>query len=463
MVLGCLAAASFLAVVDTTIVSIALPTLREDLGFSAGQAHWALNSYTVVFGGLLLGFGRLADRFGRRRAFVAGLALFAGGSIIAAAAPLAWVLLVGRICQGVGAAAFVPSSLSLLTVTFTGRQTRGRALAVYGAMAGVGFVTGMVGGGAITELWGWRWIFLINVPAVAVILIIARLAFRATTESLNPARLDLAGAISITVASSAFVFAVTAGPHDGWTSPPTVVAVLILVAATASLALFESRATEPLLDRSLIRGARILSPLAAVACQSMVGIAWLYLLTLHFQDLLGLGPLLAGLAFAPMTVASIIGAAVAGHSIARYGTRPTMITGLAVMTLGLIILSLAMSAGGPLPTVIIGMMIGEAGFMLGSVALTLVITSRLPDLQSGLAAGLLNTATQLGGGIGLAIVAAVVAATGPPGAVAPSSLAAGFLTCLGFGLLACLFARSSAPLGRDDLRLGAPFRDQSAQ
>lgn len=444
-VLGSLSAASFLAVVDTTIMSIALPTLREDLGFSAGQAHWVLNSYTVVFGGLLLGLGRLADRVGRRRAFLAGLVLFAVGSIGAAAATEAGMLLAGRLAQGIGAAAFVPSSLSLLTVTFTEERARGRALAVYGAMAGVGFVAGVVGGGAITELWGWRGIFLINLPVVALIMIVAWLSLRSMTETLNPARLDLAGAVAITVATSAFVFAVTTGPNGGWTSSMTLVAVLIFVVAAVALAMIEARAPEPLLDRALIRRARILAPLAAVACQSMVGIAWLYLLTLHLQDVLQLGPLLSGLAFAPMTGASIVGATLAARSLGRFGARPTMITGLAVMTSGVIVLAAALATSGQLPAVIIGMIIGELGFMLGNVALTLIITNRLPDQQSGLAAGLLNTATQLGGGVGLAIVSAVVAATMVTTAADPGSLAVGFLACLGFGLSGCLLAWRTAP------------------
>jgi MFS family permease len=169
--LALLCAASFLAVVDTTIVSIALPSIRRVMGFSAGGSQWVLNAYALVFGGLLLLFGRLGDRVGRRRMFLFGLIVFLAGSVLAGVATQPWMLLGGRIVQGFGAAAFVPSSLSLLTANFAAGSVRSRALAAYGAMAGVGFVVGMVGGGVITELLGWRWIFLLNVPIVLIMLL----------------------------------------------------------------------------------------------------------------------------------------------------------------------------------------------------------------------------------------------------------------------------------------------------
>jgi predicted MFS family arabinose efflux permease len=244
----------------------------------------------------------------------------------------------------------------------------------------------------------------------------------------------------MTVATSALVFVVSVGPNDGWSSPATVLAVPILLAAVTSLIKVEGREPEPLLDRSLMRRTRILVPLAVAACQSMVGIAWLYLLTLHFQEVLRLDPLLSGLAFAPMTAASIVGAAMAGRVIRRYGARRTMIVGSAAMTLGLAALAAALFTGGQLATVVAGTVIGETGFMLATVAVTLTITSRLPDRHSGLAAGLLNTATQLGGGVGLAIVSAAVTAAVSTGTTGTSSLAAGFLTCIAFGVLACASA-----------------------
>jgi MFS family permease len=165
-----LCVASFLAVVDTTIVTIALPSIRRAFGFSPAGVQWVLNAYSLVFGGLLLLFGRLGDRIGRRRMFVLGLAVFGAGSVLAGLATHGWTLITGRFVQGLGGGAFVPASLSLLTATFAERRERSRALAVYGAMAGLGFVAGMVGGGVITQAWGWRWIFLLNVPVVAVTL-----------------------------------------------------------------------------------------------------------------------------------------------------------------------------------------------------------------------------------------------------------------------------------------------------
>src|SRR5215207_5747853 len=171
-----LCSASFIAVMDTTIVSIALPSMRQAVGLSAAGSQWVLNAYALVFGGHLLLFGRVADLYGRVRLFVVGLAVFVVGLVIAGLASAPLLLIVGRGVQGLGAAAFVPASLSLLTVTFTEEDERNRAVGFYGAMAALGFVVGMVGGGVITELWGWRWVFLINVPiALATLLPSCRL------------------------------------------------------------------------------------------------------------------------------------------------------------------------------------------------------------------------------------------------------------------------------------------------
>jgi MFS family permease len=213
-VLAVLCAASFLAVVDTTIVSIALPSIRHARGMSPAGAQWVLTAYSLVFGGLLLLFGRLADRYGRRRAFLAGLVVFAAGSAVAGLAPSPAVLVAGRVLQGLGAAAFVPSSLSLLTTAYQDGAERGRALGAYGAMAGLGFVAGMVGGGVLTELWGWRWIFLVNLPLVLVTLVpAARVLAESRTGSRRP--LDAGGAGTVTVGLVLVVVALAAAPEHG--------------------------------------------------------------------------------------------------------------------------------------------------------------------------------------------------------------------------------------------------------
>jgi MFS family permease len=190
--------ASFMAVVDTTIVSIALPSMRREMGFSGADAQWILNGYALAFGGLLLLLGRAGDLYGRRRLFVAGLALFGVASLAGGLSWEPWVLVAARFLQGAGAAAFVPASLSLLTATFAEGEERNRAIGVYGAMAALGFVVGMVGGGVITEYLGWRWVMFVNVPVALAALLPAPAVVAESREERAPRSLDLAGALTVT-------------------------------------------------------------------------------------------------------------------------------------------------------------------------------------------------------------------------------------------------------------------------
>jgi EmrB/QacA subfamily drug resistance transporter len=433
--LAVLCVASFLAVADTTVVTIALPSIRQALGFAPGDAQWVLNAYALAFGGLLLLFGLLADRLGRRRSFIAGVVVFAAGSAVAGLATGAWLLLAGRILQGVGAAAFVPTSLALLTVTFTDPRARSRALAVYGAMAGLGFVAGMVGGGVIAELWGWRWIFLVNLPITALTLMPAH---RVLPESRTPAaggRLDAGGAVAVTAGLTLVIYAITAGSRAGWRAPEVVVAGALGILGLAAFVMVERRHPDPLVPPALVAGRAVTASNGAIALQSMVGVAWLYLLTLYFQDVLGHGALVSGLLFAPMTVASVVGATLAGGLAVRLGARATAASGIAVVIAGLAAMAVGVTAPHALGWMVTGMVVGEIGFMLGSVALTIAATGSLADDHAGLAAGLLNTSTQLGGGAGLGIVAAVVTATAH-GDLSTGALRAGFITCIVFSALA---------------------------
>ena len=429
--LALLCAASFLAVVDTTIVSIALPSIRRVMGFSAGGSQWVLNAYALVFGGLLL-LCRLGDRVGRRRMFLFGLIVFLAGSVLAGVATQPWMLLGGRIVQGFGATAFVPSSLSLLTANFAAGSVRSRALAAYGAMAGVGFVVGMVGGGVITELLGWRWIFLLNVPIVLIMLLPVHRVLAESRDTSSPRSIDVGGAVAVTLGLISLIFALTSAPEHGWLAPTTWGAALIGIVAVILFIVIERRHPAPLVPPAAVARRAVLTPNGAILMQSMVGVAWLYLLTFYLQDLRGLDPLISGLWFIPMTIASVLAAIIAGRATVRLGTRTTAMIGLVLMAAGLIILMLAVAIWDSFDLVIVGMVVGEAGFMLGSVALTIMATTSLDDRHAGLASGLVNTSNQLGGGFGLGIVAAVVAATASQAAIDETALTSGFLTCLAF-------------------------------
>src|SRR5215213_6793572 len=369
-----------------------------------------LNAYTLVFGGLLLLFGRLGDRIGRRRLFVAGLTVFLAGSVVAVLAQQSWMLMAGRTIQGLGAAAFVPSSLSLLTATFAVGPARSRALGASGAMAGLGFVVGMVGGGVITELLGWRWIFLLNVPLVLIMLVPVHEIIPESRDTQAAQSIDAGGAATVTIALVLLILAITAGPRYGRLSPATWLPGMLGIAALIVFIMVEWRHPAALVPLAVIARTAVLAPNGAIGLQSMVGIAWLYMLTFYFQDLHAMNPMISGLWFAPMTAASIVGAVIAGRAAPRIGTQTTAMIGLVLMAGGL--LALAVGLWNSFPLVIVGMIVGETGFTSGSVALTIIATSSLGDQHAGLAAGLVNTSNQLGGGFGLGVVAAGVAGTG---------------------------------------------------
>jgi EmrB/QacA subfamily drug resistance transporter len=440
-----LCTASFMAVVDTTIVSIALPSIRRDLGFSTAGLQWVLNAYALTFGGLLLLCGRFGDLYGRRRLFTSGLAAFAAGSLLSG---LAWdpaVLIGGRFLQGLGAAGCVPSSLALLTATFTQPRERHRAIGVYGAMAALGFVVGMVGGGLITELWGWPWVFFVNVPVAVLTLGAGAVLLQESRGRDRSGRVDVLGALTGTTGLVAVIYAMSSATALGWTSSRTLVAGSAGLALLAAFGVVESRHQAPLVPLPVVAAREVLVPNAAVSLQSMIGIAWLYILTLFFQEVLGHDPLTTGLLFAPMTLAAIVAAPVGGRLVTRVGLRATAVSGLTLVGVGLVTMMSGTSPGAPPALVVGGMVVGEAGFMVSNVSLTAAGTGAVADDHGGLAAGLLNTSIQLGNGWGLGVAAVVVASAlsgggeGDPGEYA-AALRLGLLACLGFCTLALLLA-----------------------
>jgi EmrB/QacA subfamily drug resistance transporter len=434
--------ASFMAVVDDTIVTIALPSMRRELGFSGADAQWILGGYMLAFGGLLLLSGRAGDLYGRRRLFVAGLAVFGISSLVGGLAPSAWVLISARVLQGVGAAAFVPASLSLLTATFAEGEERNRAIGVYGAMAALGFVVGMVGGGVITEFLGWRWVLFVNVPVALAALLLAPTIIPESRDEGAPRVLDVPGAVTVTLGLASLIYAVSEVPESGWISAATLgfgaSGALLLILFVAA----ERRSSAPLVPLGMFGERVVVAPNAAIFLQSMVGLPWLYVLTLYLQEALGRTPLEAGLLFLPMTLTSVGAAPVAGRLVTRFGGRETAALGLVLVAAGVLIMA-RMSLEGGLVFVLCGMVIGEAGFMLSNVSLTIAGSGGASEDERGLAAGLLNTSIQLGNAWGLGMVATVVAAAtaafggeaaGPEALV--GGLRWGLYACAGFAILA---------------------------
>ena len=394
--------ASFIAVVDTTIVSIALPSIRRELGFSGADAQWILNGYALAFGGLVLLLGRAGDLYGRRRLFMAGLALFAAASLVGGFSWEPWILVCARFIQGVGAAALVPASLSLLTATFAEGEERNRAIGVYGAMAAIGFVVGMVGGGVITEFFGWRWVLFVNVPVALAALVPAPAALPESRNERAPRSLDLAGALTATSGLGLLIYAISEVPKNGWTSAVTVSLGTLGTLLIACFVVAEHHSTAPLVPLGVLRKPAVVVPNAAIFLQSMVGIA--------------------------------------GRLATRLGVKMTAASGLVLVAVGLLLMT-TMSIGGGLVFVLLGMVVGEIGFMFSNVPLTIVGSGGTGE--RGLAAGLLNTSIQLGNAWGLGVVATVVAAVtsalgGESGGAEALviGLRWGLYACVGFAMLA---------------------------
>jgi EmrB/QacA subfamily drug resistance transporter len=444
LALAVLCLASFMAVADSTIVSIALPAMRRELGFSGADAQWVLNGYALAFGGLLLVCGRAGDLYGRRLLFLAGLGVFGAVSLLGGFAQSPGVLVLARFLQGAAAAAFVPASLSLLTTIFEEGEERNRAIGIYGTTAALGFVVGMVGGGILTELLGWRWVLFVNVPVALVALLAAPAAIPESRIAGSPPSLDALGALTATAGLAATIYAVSEVPERGWTSATTLLSAALGLSLLVLFVATERRARAPLVPLSVFRDGAVTVPNAAIFLQSTVGVAWLYLMSLYFQDVLGYGPLAAGLLFLPMALASVAAAAVAGRLATRLGTGKTAALGLGGVVAGLLLM-MGVSREGGLLVVLAGTVVGEAGFMFSNVSLTIAGTGATGEDGRGLAAGLLNTSVQLGNAWGLGVVATLVAATVGPLA---GGLEAGLLACAGFALLAVPLAFFGLPAGK---------------
>ena len=405
-----LCCASLVAVLDLTIVAIALPSVRRELGFSGSDAQWILTGYALTFGGLLLFMGRAGDLYGRRRMFVTGLAVFAAASLLGGLAWAPWVLVVARLLQGVGGAALVPASLALVAATFAEGEERNRAIGVYGAMAGVGFVFGMVLGGVVTEFFGWRWVMFVNVPVALAVLSLAPVTIRESKDEAAPRRLDLPGATTATLGLATLIYAISEAPKNGWVSPATLGTAGLGAIFLGGFVAVERRAPAPLVPLPVLCRRSLAVPNAAVVLKSMVGAAQLYVLTLYFQDALGRTPLEAGLLFVPMTVASVIVSPVAGRLTSRVGVRQTAAWGFAFSGAGLALVAWLMPHRDAVVALLCGMAVAEAGFVIANVPLTIAATGGVGAEERGLASGVLSTSTELGNALGWAAVAAVIAA-----------------------------------------------------
>src|SRR4051794_22483863 len=430
LALTVLALAQFMVVLDVTIVNVALPSIQDALGFSADGLQWVINAYTLTFGGLLMLGGRMSDLLGRRRVFLAGMALFALASLAAGLAPSAGVLIAARAVQGVGAALLSPAALALVTVTFPAGRERNLALGIWGALAGIGGTLGVVAGGVLVDSLGWEWIFFVNLPVAAIALIATPLVVGESRGEQRGVGFDMTGAILGTAGISTLVFAVIRTEPMGWGSAQVLGLFAIVALLLGTFLYVESRSVNPLLPLRLFRVRGLGISAIALALNGASFLGMFFLTALYLQQVHGDTALQAGVQFVPMGIAAILSATIGSQLVTRYGTRAAYLTGSAIGVVGLLMLTQVDASASYATDILPGLVVFGLGLPLVGVSNQIAAVAEVPHSDAGAASGIVTTAFQVGGALGLAIISTAatsrVSEALSHGAAQPQALAEGF-------------------------------------
>jgi EmrB/QacA subfamily drug resistance transporter len=406
--LAVIALAQFMLILDLTVVNVALPDLGADLGLGRAAFTWVVSSYGLVFGGLLLSGGRLADLFGVRTMMLTGLVIFIFASLASGLAQNQTALLAGRAGQGVGAALLSPAALAAITSIFHGVE-RNQALAVWASLGGLGFTAGVLIGGVLTSGPGWRWVFFINVPVGIVLLA----AVRAVVPLRRPERtggLDVLGAVSVTVATGSLVYGMINAGDQGWADPGTLLPIAAAIVLYGVFVVVERVVRTPLVRLSLLSRRPIAAGAFLMLIASGVLIADLFLGSQYLQHMRGLSALETGLFFLPPALALMIGAITAGRLVGRIGTRPVAVVALGLVGIGNGLLVGVSTGGNVYAEVLPGVVVFALGGGPLFVCATTTALGRVDLREAGLVSGIVNTFNQLGAAICVAVASTVAAA-----------------------------------------------------
>jgi len=406
--LALLAMTQFVVVIDASIVNIALPSIGKALKFSQADLSWVVNAYTLTFGGFLLLGGRLADLMGRRRMFMVGLVLFSFASLAGGLAQSEAWLIAARALQGMGAAIVSPAALSIITTTFADGEERNRALGVWGAVAGAGGAAGVLLGGVLTSGLSWRWVLFVNVP---IGVLCAALAPRLLLEShaeVETRSFDIPGAVTVTAGLALLVYALVDAVNVGWGSTATIAKIAGALVLLGVFLAIEKRQRSPLMPLSIfrlrtLRGADTVALLIGMSLFSMF-----FFISLYMQQVLHFSALRAGLSYLPLAIAIILSAGAASFGVTRFGFKPVLVAGLLFVAAGLFWFSKVPPRGGTFAADVLGpSVLAAIGLGLSFVPVTIAAVTGTRPHEAGLASGLVNTAQQVGGALGLAILATV--------------------------------------------------------
>ena len=405
LILLCLV--QFMDVLDASILNIALPSIKRDLGFTQESLQWVVNGYILTYGGFLLLGGRVADLLGRRRILVTGLVVFAGASLVGGLAHSESLLVGARFVQGLGAAMLSPAALSTLTTTFRSGRERNTALGAWAAVSGLGGAVGVLFGGLLTEGPGWRWVLFVNVPFAAVALVGAFLLLARERGSARLANFDALGAFLVTGGMLLLVYSLVKAPDVGWGAARTIGGLALAGVALAAFVVNELRVSNPLVPLSILRvkGVAVADATQLVAAAGFLPM--FFFLTLYMQTVLDYSPIQTGVAYLPLTAGFIVASSISSQLFARIGTKPVIVAGAVIASGGLYWLSRIPLDGSYASDILPGMLVASIGLGGVFVGATTAANAGISEDRAGLAAGLLNTGTQLGGALGLAIFSAL--------------------------------------------------------
>ena len=449
-ILAAICVAQFMVVLDIAIVNVALPSIRTDLNFTNESLQWVLTAYAIMFGGFLLLGGRLADRLGRRRVFIAGLAVFTGASLMCGLSWSEGSLITFRALQGFGGALLSPAALSILATTFTEGRERNLALGIWGGIAGSGAAAGTLLGGVLTSAFGWQWIFFVNVPiGVALIALTPFLLTReAAANAVARRGFDVGGAVSVTAGLMVLVYALTRATQIGWSATETVTLLVVSGVLLAAFVVIEARASNPVLP---VRVLRLPVPRTANLVGLLVGgalFSQFFLLTLYMQQVLGYSAMRTGVAYVATTATIVVVAIIGQALVTRIGPRIILTIGLLLVSVASLLYARLPVGGNYVGDLLLPFLIAGVGLGLTFVPIQISALTGVRPLEAGAASGMINTSQQIGGAVGLAAITTIATtATAnylsshvPSPGIVPAALVhgfqVGFIVLLGINLAA---------------------------
>lgn len=409
LILAVLLTASFTLAVDFSILNVALPAIGADVGFSLDHLQWIATSFALCAAGFTLFFGRIADLFGRRRLFLAGMVMLGASSLVGGLAQGPAVLLAARVFQGVATAMVTPAALSLLTTSFPEGRLRSKALGLNGSLMAAGFTAGAILGGVLTDLLSWRWAFFVNVVVAVAVLLVAPAVLTESRPKVRP-RVDVPGAVTVTLGLLAVVYGLTTAGETSWGAPQAWAPLLVGALLLAAFWVVESRVPEPLVPVTILRRGTVawgnFAGLLAFATETSL----VFLLTLYLQKVLGYSALAAGLSFAVLGVGTVLGGLIGPKVIGRVGAKNTIVGGLLVQSAATLPLALLGTEPGWIVLLLIATFVGGVANLIAIVGFMVTATSGLPDAEQGLATGLATMSQQVGITLGIPVMSAIVTA-----------------------------------------------------